>query len=285
MTFIEQLIYRIVHLLPRGGGFLLNHLDCLYRQHRKKRTTVGPFSVSLNPKIRLERGMFYHQYEKALIRFALSLLNPGDTAIDVGAHLGWLSLHFLNRVGPTGHVHSFEPVPELFQRLSEAFRAAKGLGYHVIANPIALGERNETATMSVGNQVNPGFNTLINNFSRDGLRDRFIQVSIRPLDEYLDEKRIHHVKLLKIDVEGAEGYVLRGARKHLEEYAFDYMLIEISPEAEEVSGRKRGETIEYLRSLGYQGYLLEGRRPKPLPRTYDFWVANTFWVSPRVQQK
>jgi len=176
-----------------------------------------------------------------------------------------------------GRGHSFEPVPEHYARLSRLFNDARRLGYRCWANPVALGDRGGTAKMSVGNELNPGFNTLINEFSRDGLRKGFIQVPVRPLDEYLEEMNISRVDLLKVDVEGAEGLVVRGARRILESHRVRSIIMEVSPRAEKVSGRPRGDTIRYLQSLGYKGHLLDHGRPGPLPSRYDFWVAETFW--------
>jgi FkbM family methyltransferase len=239
--------------------------------------SVGDIPVVLDLKVQLERMMYFGCYEHRLLRFATSLLRPGDVAVDAGAHIGWHSLHYLRRVTREGAVHSFEPVPEHHARLSRVFDDARRLGYRCWANRVALGACGGMATMSVGNELNPGFNTLINEFSREGLRKGFIQVCVRPLDEYLEEMKVDRVGLLKVDVEGAEGLVLRGVRKALENHRIRSIIMEVSPRADEVSGHQKGDTIRHLQSLGYTGYLLDHGRPKPLPCRFDFWVADTYW--------
>ena len=104
-----------------------------------------------------------------------------------------------------------------------------------------------------------------------------LAVPVRPLIDHLEDEKIDEVKLLKVDTEGAEEMVLRGARSALSEGRIKYLLVEISPRAEEVSGRERGSTVRYLESLGYRGHLLENGKLSPLPGHHDYWVADTFW--------
>ncbi len=277
MNALEEVVSCLARLPPRGGGRLVARLGAFYRGDGRRTARVGDLSIRLDLRSMLERLMYFRCYEHRLIRFAASLLDEGDVALDAGANIGWLSLQFARRVGRRGQVHSFEPVPEHYARLAETFAAARRLGYRCEANALALGEREETATMSVGNDLNPGFNTLINGFSRDGLRKGMIRVPVRPLDSYLDEHGIGEVKLLKVDTEGAEGMVLRGARRALESRRIRHLIVEISPRAEEVRGLERGDTARFLRGLGYSGWLLEDGRPRPLPDRFDYWVAETYW--------
>ena len=56
----------------------------------------------------------YDRVETELIQ---AILAPGDTVLDVGANFGWYTLLFASKVGASGAVHSFEPVPPTFQSL------------------------------------------------------------------------------------------------------------------------------------------------------------------------
>ena len=280
MNPFERCLSGFCRLLPRGEARVVGALDGFYRESPPRRVSVGEVPVTLHPATTFERLMLYRAYEHRMIRFACSLLRPGDVAVDAGAHIGWLSAHFLQAVARSGAVHSFEPVPEFFARLEESAAAARSLGYRWIAASSALGERRETLTLALGNENNPCFNTLIPEFTREGLRKGTIPVPVVPLDEYLESGGVGEVRLLKVDTEGAEGMVLRGAARSLEAKRIRYLLVEISPQAEQAAGRERGDSIRFLRERGYVGYLLQHGRLKPLPEAHDYWVADTFWEAP-----
>ncbi len=281
MNPLEGIVSAFCRILPRGEGRVARALDRFYRSSPPRKVSVGEVALTLDPRTAFERLMLLRAYEHRMIRFACSLLRPGDQVIDAGAHIGWLSAHFLRAVERTGAVHSFEPAPDLFARLDRAAAEARALGFRWIANGAALGERRETLTLSLGAEVNPCFNTLIPGFGRESLRRGSVPVPVLPLDEYLEAEGAGEIALLKIDTEGAEGMILRGARRALESRRIRHLLVEISPQAEEAAGRPRGESIRFLQDLGYAGCILVRGKFKPLPDNFDFWVADTYWRRPK----
>jgi FkbM family methyltransferase len=68
------------------------------------------------------------------------MLRPGDQFIDGGANIGMLTLMAAHLVGPTGHIHAFEPNPRMYQRLNEHIDL-NGLHDRVIAHPVGLSNR------------------------------------------------------------------------------------------------------------------------------------------------
>jgi FkbM family methyltransferase len=275
LNLLERVVSAFCRSLPRGGGRVAEWLGACTRGPRE--VEVGGLPITLDPRSRFERQMLLRCYEHRLVRFATSLLRAGDVAVDAGAHLGWLSIHFAAAVGPEGAVLSVEPVPEHHARLARAAAAARERGRRWTTLEAALGERTGTAELSVGNELNPGFCTIVPGFSRDGLRKAVIRVPVRALDDVLEERGIGAVRLLKVDVEGAEGLVLRGARRALEARRIEHLIVEMSPQAEETQGLERGATARFLRDLGYEGSLLVRGRLRPLPARFDFWAADTYW--------
>src|SRR4051794_1920829 len=59
----------------------------------------------------MQRRFYYHCYEGPEVRFMSRWVRPGDTVVDVGAHVGLFTLHAARLVGPVGRVLAFEPVP------------------------------------------------------------------------------------------------------------------------------------------------------------------------------
>jgi len=147
------------------------------------------------------------------------------TIIDVGAHHGQ-SARYLRELFPGSTIHSFEPDPDSFQRL-----VSLGLADHHCTQAALSDRRGQVTFFRNGishtnslHRVNLESNDSIkltearrtggNDFSRS-LNQPF-EVRCSTLDDYCQEAEITRVDLLKIDVQGAEASVLRGAARTLE---------------------------------------------------------------------
>lgn len=136
---------------------------------------------------------------------------PLRVAIDVGAHHGETARRLVNRF-PGASVHCFEPIPASFRRLEQA---VANLG--VVCVPAALGDHAGTVQMGLGrSSFTSGF----------GATGPAVGVTVQTLDAYVASTAIDTVGLLKIDVEGHEPSVLRGATQLLEASRIEYILCE-----------------------------------------------------------
>lgn len=205
--------------------------------------------------------MLFAAYEPDEIAVLERYLKTGDVFVDVGANIGYLTAVGASLVGPTGQVHSFEPVPEYFQRL-ESLRAANP-EYSIHVNRIALGDRSGTAEIAQAADGNIGWNTMVPGLLQgDSARARH-SVPLRRLDEYLAERGITKVALLKVDAEGFELPVLRGASGFLETAKpRPAILVEVAPGAYPLLGARVGDLFDMLGRFGYSGFDVEhGGRP------------------------
>lgn len=142
------------------------------------------------------------------------LIDPGDFVVDVGANVGYLTSLAAVRAGPRGRVVAVEPHPTVFELLSsnaEAWRADRRLA-PVELQRLALSDRAGDGRLFAGPTFdqNMGLATLASD-AADGPDSE--QVELRRLDEVVPGARIG---VLKIDVEGHEPEVLRGAGSLLE---------------------------------------------------------------------
>jgi FkbM family methyltransferase len=205
--------------------------------------------------------MLLSAYEPDEIVVLERCLKRGDVFVDVGANIGYLTAVGASLVGPSGQVHSFEPVPEYFRRL-EALRALNP-GYAIHVNQVALGDRRGTAEIAQAADGNIGWNTMVPGLlSGDAARARH-SVPVQRLDEYLAERGIANVALLKIDAEGFELPVLRGATSFLEAAKRrPAILVEVAPGAYPLLGARVSDLFDLLGRFGYSGFDVEhGARP------------------------
>jgi FkbM family methyltransferase len=164
-----------VQLQTRYGGFWFDAQD-----------------AKVTPWIRREAT-----WEQDVIRFLNSVVRPGMTAVDVGANIGFHTMVLSRLVGPLGAVHAFEPLPETLALL----RA--NLWRHECANTTVHAAAVTDTVGTVEMQLDPE--------GRSGAHiGSGFAVPAVTLDEALAGVR---VDVLKVDVEGAEPMVFRGARE------------------------------------------------------------------------
>jgi FkbM family methyltransferase len=147
-----------------------------------------------------ETGGFY---ELQMLRALQTVLKPGDHVLDVGANVGTHSVYFAGVADC--QVTAFEPVPAIAEVLRENCRI-NGLAQRVDVHAAAVGSAPGVAQVIGTDEKNSGATRLAES-ATDGL-------PMVSLDSLLD--RLAPVRVLKIDVEGMELAVIRGARALLE---------------------------------------------------------------------
>jgi FkbM family methyltransferase len=152
------------------------------------------------------------------------LLKPGATFVDVGAHVGLLTIAGARAVGPLGKVFSFEASPDTFALLERTI-AINNLGAVVRPSSVAVGAVAEQRTFHVRNIL--GHSSLYDfRESDEGWTTRDVTVDVAPLDALLRGER---VDVVKIDVEGAELDVLAGMTETLRRNPEIVLLTEFGP--------------------------------------------------------
>jgi FkbM family methyltransferase len=142
---------------------------------------------------------------------------PGNTVIDIGANTGMHALPFAARVFPGGEVYAFEPTDYAYKRLQENI----GLNPHLNVKGIkmALADKNVESQM-----IN-----FRSTWRTDGIVDQKENVvSVRMLDDWMKEDGPLKVDIIKLDVDGYEYPILKGALKTLERF-LPLIFIEIGP--------------------------------------------------------
>lgn len=155
----------------------------------------------------LHKTYVFGTHEPSVVHGLEELVQPGWTAIDVGANIGYFTLLMANRVGPQGKVIAFEPLIENFSILRENIKLNGHL--NVVVENLALMSRTGRIELR---SATPGAITWVASVRVD--QNSAVEsesVEAISLDEYVEKKGIAKVDFLKIDVEGAEESVLDGA--------------------------------------------------------------------------
>ena len=180
-------------------------------------------------------------------------LRPGDVCFDVGANIGVYSAVFARLSGDARLVHSFEPVEHIRRKL-EANAKLNGLG-GLNVNDFALGSEPGTLEMQQIREghFRGGTSTLANTGVVDEIgKQHFIsrEVAVTTVDQYVRETGLTTVDFVKIDVEGFELEVLKGATDTLSRFS-PTMILEY-----DVSriGEEAGTLRDLLSGHGYRIY-------------------------------
>ena len=207
---------------------------------------------------------------------ALSLhLRRGDVAVDVGANKGSHVLWLSHAVGPTGRVVAFEPQARLAARLAEVTRRARLGNVEVV--PLAVGDKLCTAELYVPDTHPDPPGASLAKSAVSGEPCTTVPVEVTTLDHFLrDETR--PIRALKIDVEGHERAVLRGARSILRTHA---PLIVMECETRHLADMSVQDVLAELRELGYGGHFVRRGRLVPLsefdPAVHQAALGERYW--------
>jgi len=158
----------------------------------------------------LEWTMFwYGVYEPMVKKLIAAFALPGSTMIDVGANVGIHSLVMAQVVGASGRVYAFEPHPKIYRRLKE--NSVLNNFWWCIAEQMALSDKKGIGFLSNYNEQdsNRGTAQVLEN---DALVSSKFSIVLDTLDNFSKTRDVQNICLIKIDVEGHEAAVLRGAR-------------------------------------------------------------------------
>lgn len=145
-------------------------------------------------------------YDLALTETLWRLIGPGCKIADIGANIGYFSLVMAHRAGPYGSVHCFEPHPQLQKKWQAHLRKWNQCTLYPVALSSQEGEMDLYIPQNF--EKNEGVASLE---KQDNAK--VIKVPVQTLDRALAGKK---VELIKIDVEGHELEVFKGASKTLE---------------------------------------------------------------------
>lgn len=229
-------------------------------------------------------------YEPETTQLLATLLAPGDGFIDVGGHVGYFAMLAAALVGPGGRVLVFEPERANYQHILTHMAANDY--HHVTPFPWAVGAERRVVEFFV-NADNDGGHALwdpgrhpFNEKSRTAVTK--VPTYQTSLDAVLPGAAPGSVKLVKIDVEGNEMQVLRGARELLRGAKVPAVVAEVNTFALQQQGASEPNMRTFMYQLGYVSYLPVQWPPvllRPDQSYQSQYVYNLLFVSPELQAR
>jgi FkbM family methyltransferase len=241
--------YRRMTPTERGGYRLVR----LVRRFRPRALWRDTFRTPLGFEMQLDLGVYpdccmaFGLYELDTERLIRRLLRPGDRFIDAGANIGYFTLLAASLVGAHGRVDAFEPQPDNRGRLIDHLQR-NGLADRVRVHALALGDRESEVAIHYYTQgYNHGSSTL---FAQPGANTHTTQVPMRRMDDVLlhsaGECDTDRIRLIKMDIEGAEPLAVAGMTRLLQSEHPPAIICEFNAQQANVAGFAPRETIDRI---------------------------------------
>ncbi|MBV9389520.1 MAG: FkbM family methyltransferase [Chroococcidiopsidaceae cyanobacterium CP_BM_ER_R8_30] len=251
-SMLRGILQSVCHLYPLYSGCgtiantpLFRRMSYSTKPLVKARLRDGQFIF-----VRLDdfigRAVFYFgDLDPKVTLVCKRLLRSGDTMLDVGANCGLITMYAAKIVGSSGRVHAFEPQPALAELIRES---ANANGYNqVLVHNIALSVEDGVLDLFVPSD-NGGAASFSQQWGQICGADKTIQVEVRRTADYLASLNLKRVRLMKIDVEGHEEFVLRGGLDFFRDHGPDAIVFESSEHAGPFWER---EPVKLLTSINY----------------------------------
>lgn len=224
-SFLGRLLRLPLRLIPAGSV-----LPILQGRLRGKKWIVGAG----------EHGYWLGSYELRKRKAFEAEIRPAAVVYDIGANVGFYTILAADLVGPAGRVYAFEPLG----------RNVDYIRRHAALNRFENIEVFEAAVADQGGEAffDPGASIATGHISETGT----VKVRQMSLDELLAAGEIFPPDIIKVDVEGAEHAVFRGAQKLVEQFQ---PLIFLDTHGREV----HDQTVQFLTDKGYGIEILDGR--------------------------
>lgn len=185
----------------------------------------------------------YGVHESQSTKEVKNIITPGMKILEVGANIGYYALLETRLAGPTGHLYAMEPSPFNFELLERNLKL-NGLKNYDLYNTAA------GATIGTAKFLLSGRSNLSTFIEREDLTGEEVDVNVTTLDEFMKDKKVDFIRM---DVEGYEGEILKGAEKVLSEgNRPKYFFIEIHSELLHKKKSSAKDIVEYLGKFGYE---------------------------------
>jgi FkbM family methyltransferase len=189
------------------------------------------------------------------------LVKKNDLVLDIGTNFGTTLLQFAKIIGKNGFVYGFEPDPQNFSICQNNIKLNNFSNIKV--ENLGVGSKEDKLMLIVDSENNRGMNRI--SIENKG-KESYI-VKIICLDDWIRSNNINQINLIKIDVEGFELEVLKGAEKTLKSIK-PILFIELDDNNLKLQNSSAKELIEYLVQFEYE--IMHSENEKMILSTDNF---------------
>jgi methyltransferase, FkbM family len=218
--------------------------------------SVYGFKVILDITKNVDHDFLLSVFEKENFDLIQNIAQKDWTVIDVGANIGLYTLLFSKLIGPKGAVYSFEPSDEAFFRLQQNIKLnnLENVSVHKmgVAEKAGIKEFHITS--------DDAYNSLGITPMKEVIEIK--NINIVTIDDFIKENNIKRVNILKIDTEGADYLVLKGAFSLLSDKNAPIVLCEFNNVVRDGYDFELDSIIKLLTSHSYQLYEITNKKFK-----------------------
>ncbi len=193
-----------------------------------------------------EWSLYFHSSVDSSLG-VLEYLSPGFVVLDIGGNIGQTAMTMALKVGNSGEVYSFEPFPGTYDKFIKNMELNENIS-NVQALNLAMGAQADKLQMNVKHSLNSGQNSIVR--TERANVEGLVTVVVSTIDEFFDSVPLKRVDFIKIDVEGFEFDVLKGASHTLKTYK-PLLFIELDDKNLRSQGSSAIELCNFLMSCGY----------------------------------
>jgi FkbM family methyltransferase len=193
-------------------------------------------------------------FEPAVRSEVLRIASRGMNVIDIGANIGYFAVLMSNLIGPEKRVFAFEPQARIVERLRRNIALNPPCNVEVF--PMALSDRAGTVIFNVPPIGKESYGSIHANGRFDVMAT--VEVQTERLDDVMSKLGNPEIGLIKMDAEGAELPILRGAEKLLTSPRRPALIFEANEDNCKPFGYCVFDLLQYVHNLGYKLRQLDG---------------------------
>jgi FkbM family methyltransferase len=233
----------------KGRHRLANKVGNILAPKETEEIDINGISLPLDHSIEMYRYIYYGVYEEFFVRFLKRIIRPGDSIIEPGVNIGYITAILSGLIGDNGKIIALEPSKICFEKISKYL-----LKPNIILLNMALSDKEGEASFTDKEIViSHGYSTLSKFTSKEEGDNKYI-IPTTSVDNLAKEFSLDHIRLLKLDIEGAELMAINGSNLALAEKRIDYVLVETT--FDEVNHKNNIEISGILESFGYKPFLM-----------------------------
>lgn len=243
-------IYRRLPVRPFRGFLYKIYLKITPKMFDRNRIVLAEregIKYELNLSELIDNSIYYGGYFEPMVTAIINkFVKPGMVVVDIGANSGCHTLRFAKLVGKNGKVIAFEPMSPVFFKLKRNLELNNF--NNVIPEKIALSDINEGEKLIYFRS-----SWLLDKTSQDIIEEKKENINIITFDDYAERNKIKRIDFIKLDVDGYEYKVIKGAERSLRNFK-PIMVFELGKVTLERYGNNLENLLRLLKSLGYSFY-------------------------------